>query len=190
MADALQASNGDYTVPHPIVHFYALHRALRNGMIYLPPFADILAPLLRYRQKKVRFHMLTKSTLIDDLSDTLMHGRFPNLTKPDIRRAVDLILANIGEAIADGGHVELRGFGSFTPRDHPGRTGRNPRTGDSVVVPPKRTIHFKPSIELRERVDAFTGKERMPQARVRPTVKVAKKAVRSPHRFNMKINTA
>ncbi|MDX8383950.1 MAG: HU family DNA-binding protein, partial [Ghiorsea sp.] len=60
----------------------------------------------------------------------------------------------ISEELANGGRVELRGFGSFSIKKRDARTGRNPKTGESVEVASKVVPHFKPGKELRERVDA------------------------------------
>ena len=94
--------------------------------------------------------MYNKSTLIDALSAALKQNEFHDLSRSDIRTAVDLILSRIGEAVAEGDRVEIRGFGVFSHNDLPGRHGRNPRTGEPVIVPPKRAIHFKPGLDLEE----------------------------------------
>ena len=53
------------------------------------------------------------------------------------------------QQLMDGGRVEIRGFGSFEMREYGGYRGRNPKTGDSVEVKPKRTPFFKPGQELK-----------------------------------------
>ena len=58
------------------------------------------------------------------------------------------------EALSDGGRVELRGFGAFSVRSRPARSGRNPRTGETVEVPAKAVPFFKSGKELRERLKA------------------------------------
>ena len=54
-------------------------------------------------------------------------------------------------------HRQERGFGSFALNSRPPRIGRNPKSGDKVMVPEKRVPHFKPGKQLRERVDAMVG---------------------------------
>jgi integration host factor subunit beta len=71
----------------------------------------------------------------------------------DTELAVRLILDAIGDALAEGSRVEVRGFGSFALSFRPPRLGRNPKSGDQVVVPAKHVPHFKAGKELRERVD-------------------------------------
>jgi integration host factor subunit beta len=77
----------------------------------------------------------------------------PDLSLQTIDQIVDLVFKNIVDTLADGGRVELRGFGAFTTRARGARTGRNPRTGDEVSVPAKRVPHFKPGKEMRERLN-------------------------------------
>ena len=111
--------------------------------------------------------MPTKSELIAAIHLQMKQNQFPDLPRQDIHQAVDQILAYIGEAVADGNRVEIRGFGVFSYHDLSARQGRNPRTGGSVLVPSKRTIHFKPGKELREMVDIHEGQESkhiLPQA--------------------------
>jgi len=56
-------------------------------------------------------------------------------------------------ALGRGDRIEIRGFGSFALNYRPPRTGRNPKSGDKVLVPQKWVPHFKAGKELRERVD-------------------------------------
>jgi len=77
----------------------------------------------------------------------------PGLTLQEVDRIVDIVFDSIGARLAEGGRVELRGFGAFTTRAREGRTGRNPRTGAAVVVPSKRVPHFKPGKEMRGRLN-------------------------------------
>jgi len=77
----------------------------------------------------------------------------PDLSLPEVDRIVDIVFDSIGARLAEGGRVELRGFGAFTTRAREGRTGRNPRTGTAVIVQPKRVPHFKPGKEIRVRLN-------------------------------------
>lgn len=77
----------------------------------------------------------------------------PSLTLVEVDRIVSTVFDAITERLAEGGRVELRGFGAFTTRARDGRTGRNPRTGVEVTVPAKRVPHFKPGKEIRERLN-------------------------------------
>lgn len=77
----------------------------------------------------------------------------PHLTQRDVERVVATIFETIGEALATGRRVELRGFGAFSTRAREARTGRNPRTGSAVAVDAKRVPYFKPGKDLRERLN-------------------------------------
>ena len=77
----------------------------------------------------------------------------PNLSVKDVELAVTTILNGINKTLSTGGRVEVRGFGSFALNYKPPRRGRNPKTGDTVMVPEKYVPHFKAGLELRERVD-------------------------------------
>jgi len=92
---------------------------------------------------------MTRSDLIATIA-----SRFPNLMVKDAEIAVKEILDAIGRSLAQGDRVEIRGFGSFSLNYHPARTGRNPRSGDAVPVPPKYVPHFTVGKDLRERVEA------------------------------------
>ncbi|RZT42856.1 integration host factor subunit beta [Cupriavidus agavae] len=100
---------------------------------------------------------MTKSELVEKLA-----ARFPQLLLRDADISVKTILDAMSEALADGHRIEIRGFGSFGLNRRPPRVGRNPKSGERVLVPEKRVPHFKAGKELRERVDRPAG----PQAGV------------------------
>ncbi len=91
---------------------------------------------------------MTKSELIQRLAD-----RNPHLYLRDVEKIVDTIFGEITEALANGDRVELRGFGAFSVKKRDARTGRNPRTGESVYVEAKRLPFFKTGKALRERLN-------------------------------------
>jgi integration host factor subunit beta len=84
---------------------------------------------------------------------TEMAARFDQFSQSDAEMAVTTILEAMGEAIVHGHRIEIRGFGAFSVNLQAPRTGRNPRNGDSVAVPARRVVHFKPGKALREDVD-------------------------------------
>ena len=86
---------------------------------------------------------LTKADLSRHLMQTLQ------LKKQDADLLVEVFLASVVDALHRGEGVELRGFGSFRLRDRKSRTGRNPRTGESISVPAKRVVYFKLGKDLR-----------------------------------------
>jgi integration host factor subunit beta len=70
--------------------------------------------------------------------------RFAQLTQRDTEFAVKTILDAMSDALARGHRIEIRGFGSFSINRRPPRVGRNPRSGEQVVIPEKLVPHFKP----------------------------------------------
>jgi integration host factor subunit beta len=73
----------------------------------------------------------------------LIASRNPHLFLRDVENIVSAIFEEITDALADGNRVELRGFGAFSVKNRPARTGRNPRTGESVEVEEKWVPFFK-----------------------------------------------
>ena len=78
----------------------------------------------------------------------------PHLFLRDVENIVSAVFDEITDTLADGNRVELRGFGAFSVKNRPARTGRNPRTGDTVEVEEKWVPFFKTGKELRERLNA------------------------------------
>jgi len=78
----------------------------------------------------------------------------PDLRAEEIEQVVDIFFNEITERLAEGGRVELRGFGAFSTREREARQGRNPRTGDPVEVPAKRVPYFKPGKEMRNALNS------------------------------------
>ena len=112
---------------------------------------------------------MIKSELIARIADGNHH-----LFHKDIERIVNVILDEIIDALARGDRVELRGFGAFTVKHRKPRTGRNPRTGESVKVDEKFVPFFKTGRELRERLN----KDERPVMKV--AAKVGAKSAASP----------
>ena len=92
---------------------------------------------------------MTRSDLVTQLAE-----QFGQLTHRDTEFAVKTILDAMSDALARGHRIEIRGFGSFSINRRPPRMGRNPRSGEQVVIPEKLVPHFKPGKALREAVDA------------------------------------
>ena len=99
---------------------------------------------------------ITKSEMIDILA-----VEQPQLAYRDVELAVKGLLDHMAAALAQGERIEVRGFGSFSLHYRPARSGRNPKTGDTVVVNDKHVPHFKPGKELRERVDGYAKSSRV-----------------------------
>ncbi|SFP39642.1 integration host factor subunit beta [Ralstonia sp. NFACC01] len=111
---------------------------------------------------------MTKSELVEKLA-----ARFPQLLLRDADIAVKTILDAMSDALADGHRIEIRGFGSFGLNRRPPRVGRNPKSGEKVLVPEKRVPHFKAGKELRERVDRSLERQGDPPSEGEPAVSLA-----------------
>ncbi len=91
---------------------------------------------------------MTRSDLIERLA-----ARNPSLSLQDADEAVKTVLDAMSSGMALGHRIEIRGFGSFSLSHRPPRVGRNPKSGERVMVPAKHVPHFKAGKEMRERVD-------------------------------------
>ncbi|WP_373500958.1 HU family DNA-binding protein [Desulfococcus sp.] len=76
-----------------------------------------------------------------------------NISKAEAAKIVEIFFDSMAEALAQGERVEIRGLCSFYVKNYKSYTGRNPKTGDKVVINPKRLPFFKCGKELKERVD-------------------------------------
>jgi len=90
---------------------------------------------------------MTKADLIEEVS------RVVELTRKESEVIVETIFDCVVSSLRQGDKVEVRGFGRFRTRERKGRIGRNPKSGERVVVPPKTIPFFKPSKELRDVVN-------------------------------------
>ncbi|MET3710951.1 integration host factor subunit beta [Sphingomonas trueperi] len=77
----------------------------------------------------------------------------PGLSVREVEKIVSIFFDEIVGRLSEDGRVELRGFGAFSTRARDARTGRNPRTGESVEVDAKRVPYFKPGKEMRIRLN-------------------------------------
>ncbi len=91
---------------------------------------------------------MTRSELVQRLAS--LH---PHLMQRDAEAIVSTLFETIGDALAEGNRVELRGFGMFSAKQRSARIGRNPRTGESVPVDEKAVPFFKTGKQLRERLN-------------------------------------
>ncbi|MEE2984156.1 MAG: integration host factor subunit beta [Pseudomonadota bacterium] len=98
---------------------------------------------------------MTKSELIESLV-----WKQSQLGYRDVELAVKTMLEHMGQTLASGERIEIRGFGSFSLHYRPPRVGRNPKSGDAVSLSAKYVPHFKPGKELRERVNNGAVKAR------------------------------
>jgi len=101
-----------------------------------------------------REQVMTKSELIEYITE-----KQNQLTIKDVEMSVKLLLDYMSDILASGERIEIRGFGSFSLHYRAPRTGRNPKTGDAVVLEGKYVPHFKPGKEMRDRVNESITKQ-------------------------------
>ena len=100
-----------------------------------------------------REQVMTKSELIEYITE-----KQNQLTIKDVEMSVKLLLDYMSDILASGERIEIRGFGSFSLHYRAPRTGRNPKTGEAVVLEGKYVPHFKPGKEMRDRVNESIDK--------------------------------
>jgi integration host factor subunit beta len=93
-------------------------------------------------------NFMIKSELVQRIAE-----KNPHLYQRDVENIINAILGEVIAALARGDRVELRGFGAFSVKNRPARTGRNPRTGAHVSVDQKCVPFFKTGKEMRERLN-------------------------------------
>ena len=86
---------------------------------------------------------IVKSKILKQLSIN-----YPNFLKKDLEKFTDIILKEIKRTLRRGERVELRGFGIFSTNKQKARISRNPKTGEKISTPEKKTIHFKMAKDL------------------------------------------
>ncbi|MBO7081966.1 MAG: integration host factor subunit alpha [Neisseriaceae bacterium] len=88
---------------------------------------------------------LTKAELADVLVE-----KVPSISRLDAKTIVELFFEEIGVSLENGEEVKITGFGSFILHDKPARPGRNPKTGEQVMISPRRVVAFRPSQKLKD----------------------------------------
>jgi integration host factor subunit beta len=96
---------------------------------------------------------MTRSQLVSRLQ-----SRFPHFSIKHLETVVDTVLGQVESALSDGRRVELRNFGTFSPRTRQARQGRNPRTGETVAVEQKSVPYFRAGKELRDRLNVAAAR--------------------------------
>lgn len=90
---------------------------------------------------------MNKSELIDAIADSA------EISKATAGRALDAVLDSIATALKEGDSVSLVGFGVFAVKERAARTGRNPKTGDSIAIEAAKIPSFKPGKALKDAVN-------------------------------------
>ena len=91
---------------------------------------------------------IVKSKLLNQLKKS-----YPNFLKKDLEKVMSIILNEVKQTLKRGDRVELRGFGMFSTNIQKARISRNPKTGEKVNTPEKKTIHFKMAKEMFKKLN-------------------------------------
>ena len=91
---------------------------------------------------------IVKSKLLNQLKKS-----YPNFLKKDLEKVVSIVLNEVKQALKRGDRVELRGFGMFSTNIQKARISRNPKTGERINTPEKKTIHFKMAKEMFKKLN-------------------------------------
>ena len=91
---------------------------------------------------------IVKSKLLKQISEN-----YPNFLKKDLEKFIDIILGEIKRTLKRGERVEIRGFGVFSTNIQKARISRNPKTGEKVNTPEKKTIHFKMAKDMFKKLN-------------------------------------
>ena len=91
---------------------------------------------------------IVKSKLLNQLKKS-----YPNFLKKDLEKVVSIVLVEIKKTLKRGDRVELRGFGIFSTNIQKARISRNPKTGEKINTPEKKTIHFKMAKEMFKKLN-------------------------------------
>lgn len=92
---------------------------------------------------------MVRSGLVESLAERA------DITLARADEIVGVFFGAIIDTLAEGGRVEIRGFGAFAIREYRAYEGRNPKTGDRIKVPAKRLPFWKTGMELKQRVDSY-----------------------------------
>ncbi|MBX9702899.1 MAG: integration host factor subunit beta [Silvanigrellaceae bacterium] len=96
---------------------------------------------------------MIKSELIASLS-----SKFSHLPEREIKEVVDCIIETMVNALEEGQKIEIRDFGVFSIKNMKERNARNPKTGETVLTPASRKVHFKQGLGLKKRINASKNK--------------------------------
>jgi len=89
---------------------------------------------------------MTKTDLVTEMAEQA------GITKATAEKALDSLISSLGDALSDGDKITLVGFGTFDVSDRAQREGRNPRTGESIVIPASKVVKFKAGSKLKEAI--------------------------------------
>tara|TARA_B100000941_G_scaffold32313_1_gene19260 strand:- start:5852 stop:6163 length:312 start_codon:yes stop_codon:yes gene_type:complete len=95
---------------------------------------------------------ITKNTLIEMLHDEV------GLNKREAKEFIEMFFESLKKNLEDGNDIKISGFGNFTLRDKNARPGRNPKTGEEVLIKERRVVTFKSGLKLKNKLEGYEGK--------------------------------
>jgi integration host factor subunit beta len=96
---------------------------------------------------------MLKSELIHQLIETII-SNYPEMTEKAVIESTQELIKHIAKTLVQGGRMEIRGFGSFDVKYRAPRKARNPKTGETIQMSARYSVHFKPSKKLKLRLNA------------------------------------
>lgn len=99
---------------------------------------------------------MNKSLLV-----TLFLREYPYISRSNAENVIDIVLGSIVDSLREGNRVEIRGFGVFEVREHREKRYVNPRNGEECILPKRKMVVFKPSENLRAKVNKNVGEYRV-----------------------------
>ena len=95
---------------------------------------------------------ITKNTLVE-----MLHNEV-GLNKREAKEFIELFFETLKKNLENGKDIKISGFGSFTLRDKNARPGRNPKTGEEVLIKERRVVTFKSGLKLKNKLEGYEGK--------------------------------
>tara|TARA_B100000965_G_C19303218_1_gene631074 strand:+ start:186 stop:482 length:297 start_codon:yes stop_codon:yes gene_type:complete len=96
---------------------------------------------------------ITKDSLVD-----MVHNEV-GLNKREAKELIECFFEQIKKSLEDGNDIKLSGFGNFILRNKSSRPGRNPKTGEEVMISERRVVTFKSGLKLKSKLEAYDGSE-------------------------------
>ncbi len=95
---------------------------------------------------------ITKNTLVE-----MLHNEV-GLNKREAKEFIEMFFESLKKNLEDGNDIKISGFGNFTLREKNARPGRNPKTGEEVLIKERRVVTFKSGLKLKNKLEGYEGK--------------------------------
>tara|TARA_B100001287_G_C22213969_1_gene313800 strand:- start:24 stop:335 length:312 start_codon:yes stop_codon:yes gene_type:complete len=95
---------------------------------------------------------ITKNTLVE-----MLHNEV-GLNKREAKEFIEIFFESLKKNLENGNDIKISGFGNFTLREKNARPGRNPKTGEEVLIKERRVVTFKSGLKLKNKLEGYEGK--------------------------------